>query len=156
MGHFHAALHLIKTFSPMEETCPVWRTIGARFDDDGLLVMKWAFYYHSSGCSYRPALASQPQSVLAAHGWCPIVQTPIWPSHSFKHWLKNLLYLYVWVKWATVPTGNRNKRDGALECENMLPQGYPCTHFFLPHSLHSLALGLTQIVTDSLCATICS
>lgn len=58
-----------------------------RFDDDGLLVMKWAFYYHSSGCPYRPALASQPRSVLAAHlykhGWCPIVQTSIQPSHSF-------------------------------------------------------------------------
>lgn len=134
MGHFHAALHLIKTFSPMEETCSVWRTIRARFDDDGLLVMKWAFYYHSSGCSYRPALVSQPRSVLAAHpykhGWCPIVQTSIGPSHSFKHWLRNLLYLYVCAEWAIVPTGNRTKWDGGLNVRTRCPKDILIQSFF--------------------------
>lgn len=57
----------------------------SRFDDNGLWVMKWAFYYHSSGCSYRPALASpgvHRQHILASMDDTPLFNIDIYTIQS--------------------------------------------------------------------------
>lgn len=92
------------------------------------------------------------QHILTSMDDAPLFRHLHDPDPAFKYWLRNLFYLYVCVEWATVPTGNRNKWDGGLECANMLPQGYPCTQFF---SSPQPTLLSPWINTDSHWFTVC-
>lgn len=117
----------------MEETCSVWRTIRARFDDDGLLVMKWAFYYHSSGCSMDQLLLARPgvcwQHILTStddaplfrHLYNPVTALSIDSETCFT-------FLFVLNEQQCQP--ERETSETEVSNVRTLPQGYPCTQFF--------------------------
>lgn len=91
----------------------------------------------SPGVCWQHILTSMDDAPLFRHLHNPVTAFSIDSETCFT-------FMFVWMS----NSANRKQKQVRTHCPKAI---LACRIFFLAYSLHSLALGLTQIVTDSLC-----